>query len=124
MAHLKIADREAELILSMTSWEEIEEQVERLDEIDALMESRQRLRNIRTIAGILSAEGARLGKGEEMPADWLKEHCPPRQAIAVSTAIRAAIVEGMRMESNTAENGDQVVDAALAEIEKKEPRDA
>ena len=123
MAKLQIAGRTAELILDMTSWEEIEEQIGRLDEIDAMMESRQRLRHIREIAGIMSAEGARLGKGEEMPADWLKENCPPRQAIMVSTAIRAAIVEGMKMETAAGDNGEQVVDAALAEIEKKDTRD-
>lgn len=121
MAKLEIAGRKAELILSMGSWEEIEEDVGRLDELDSLMESRQRLRNIRAIASILAAEGARLGKGEEMPAEWLKENCPPRMVQAVSTAIRLAIVEGMKMETGQSEDG--AVDAVMAEIEKKDNQD-
>lgn len=124
MAALEIAGRKAELILDLNSWETIEEEVGRLDEIDSLMESRQRLKNIRKIAGILSAEGARLGRGEEMPADWLLDNCPPKMAIKVSGAIRLAIVEGMKMETAATVEGEQVVDAAMAEIEKKETPDA
>ena len=124
MAKLEIAGRAADLVLDMRSWEIIEEEVGRLDEIDSLMESRQRLKNIRAIAGILAAEGARLGRGEEMDAEWLLENLPPRQAIKVSGAIRLAIVEGMKMETAVNKGEEQVVDAAMAEIEKKDSPDA
>ena len=122
MAKLEIAGRKADLVLDMASWEDMEENVGRLDEIDDLMESRQRLRNIRSLAAILSAEGARLGRGEEMPADWLRENMMPAQVRLVTGAIRAAIMDGMRMETTKGES--EVVDATLAELEKKEMKDA
>lgn len=124
MAKLEINGRTAELVLDMTSWEQVEEEVGRLDEIDDLMQSRQRLKNIRAIAAIMAAEGARLGRGEEMPAEWIRENCPPKMVMAVSGAIRLAIIEGMRMESGKEDNESGAVDAAMAEIEKKGTQDA
>ena len=123
MAKLTIDGRTADLLLTMTSWEEMEDKVGRLDEIDSLLESRQRLRYIREIAAIMAAEGSRLGRGEEMPAEWLKDHVRPAQARLVSAAIRMAIVEGMRMETTQEAGADKVVDVTLAEIEKKEEKD-
>ena len=122
MAKLEINGKNAWLEFDMTSWEEMEETVGLLDEFDALMEGRQRLQNMRTVAAILSREGARLGKGEEMTADWLKENLRPNQVRKLGTAIRVAISDGMAME--TKKGDDQAVDAIMAELEKKEEPDA
>lgn len=124
MAKLEISGVTADLVLDMTSWEAIEEEVGRLDDFDEMLESRQRLRYIRQIVSIMAAEGNRLGRGEPMPADWIKENAKPYHGRMMSTAIKLAVVEGMRMESNKdAESGDVVVDAALSEIEKKGQKD-
>ena len=122
MAKLTIADRTAELILDMASWEELEERVGKLDDIDAMFETRQRLKHYRETVEILAAEGARLGKGDEMPADWIKENAKPAQMRLMTAAIRLAIVDGMRMETAAEGNGG-AVDVTLAEIEKKDQRD-
>lgn len=122
MAKLTIADRTAELILDMASWEELEERVGKLDDIDAMFETRQRLKHYRETVEILAAEGARLGKGDEMPADWIKENARPAQMRLMTAAIRLAIVDGMRMETAAEGNGG-AVDVTLAEIEKKDQRD-
>ena len=122
MAKLEINGKEAWLEFDMTSWEEMEETVGLLDDFDELMEGRQRLQNMRTVAAILSREGARLGKGEEMTADWLKENLRPNQVRKLGTAIRVAISDGMAMEAKKGD--DQAVDAIMAELEKKEEPDA
>jgi hypothetical protein len=122
MAKLTIADRTAELILDMASWEELEERVGKLDDIDAMFETRQRLKHYRETVEILAAEGARLGKGDEMPADWIKENARPAQVRLMTAAIRLAIVDGMRMETAAEGNGG-AVDVTLAEIEKKDQKD-
>lgn len=122
MAKLTIADRTAELILTMTSWEEMEETVGTIDEFDALMTGRDRLKNMRLCGEILAKEGARLGKGEEMPAEWLKENMKPGQVKSLGFAIRLAITEGMSMETKKGE--DQITDKILEKIEKKEAPDA
>lgn len=122
MAKLTIADRTAELILDMASWEELEERVGKLDDIDAMFETRQRLKYYRETVEILAAEGARLGKGDEMPADWIKENAKPAQMRLMTAAIRLAIVDGMRMETAAEGNGG-AVDVTLAEIEKKDQKD-
>lgn len=122
MAKLEIDGRKAELLLTMQSWEEMEEEVGLLDDFDELMTGRERLKNMRLCAEVLSREGARQGKGEELPADWLREHMRPAQVRLLSSAIRLAVTEGMRMETTKGE--DQATDAILAKIEKKEPADA
>jgi len=122
MAKLTIADRTAELILDMASWEELEERVGKLDDIDAMFETRQRLKHYRETVEILAAEGARLGLGDEMPADWIKENARPAQMRLMTAAIRLAIVDGMRMETAAEGNGG-AVDVTLAEIEKKDQKD-
>jgi len=122
MAKLTIADRTAELILDMASWEELEERVGKLDDIDAMFETRQRLKHYRETVEILAAEGARLGKGDEMPADWIKENAKPAQMRLMTAAIRLAIVDGMKMETAAEGNGG-AVDVTLAEIEKKDQKD-
>lgn len=124
MSSLTIADRSAELIFDMTSWEAMEEQVGVLDGFDELMTGKERLKNMRRCVAILSKEGARLKRGAEMPADWLKENMSPGDVRKLGPAIRAAITAGMAMETSATEGGDQVVDEVLAEIEKKEARDA
>lgn len=122
MAKITINDRTAELILSMASWEEMEEAVGTLDEFDDLMTGRQRLRNMRMCAEILAREGARQGKGDELPADWLKENMQPAEVRLLGAALRLAITEGMRMQTKQGE--DQATDRILAQIEKKEGQDA
>lgn len=122
MAKITINDRTAELILSMASWEEMEEAVGTLDEFDDLMTGRQRLRSMRMCAEILAREGARQGKGDELPADWLKENMQPAEVRLLGAALRLAITEGMRMQ--TKQGGDQATDRILAQIEKKEGQDA
>ena len=122
MAKLTIADRTAELLFDMTAWEEMEETVGLIDNFDDMMTGKERLKNARALVAILAGEGHRLGRGDEMPADWLKEHMIPRDVRRVGPAIRAAISEGMAMEHKEGE--DQVTDVILAEIEKKEDQDA
>jgi len=124
MAKLEIAGKKADLVLDMTSWEAFEEQVGRLDEMDDLMESRERLKHMRMAAEIFSAEGERLGRGETMTADWLQEHCPPKKAREVMLAIRLAVVEGMKLETAEEQKDGGAVDVTLAAIEKKENQDA
>ena len=121
MAKLEIAGRTAALVFDMTSWEEMEESVCTLDEIDKTLSGNQRLKHYREIIGILSKEGARKGLGEEMPAEWLRENLHPAEVRLCIAGIKAAIGEGMRME--TKQGQDEVIDPVLAELEKKEGRD-
>ena len=122
MAQFTVAGVTAEFEFDMTSWEEIEDKVGLLDDFDTLMESPGRLRNMRAVGSIMAAEGARLGKGSEMPVEWMKENMRPGDVRRLGIAIRTAIADGMKMEHKNGE--DQVVDAILAEIEKKEDQDA
>ena len=121
MARLTIAGRTAELVFDMASWEEMEERVGTLDEIDRIMSGKERLRHYREVAEIFAAEGARLGRGEAMPADWLRDNLHPAQVRLVITAIKAAIGEGMKME--TARGEGEAFDPVLAELEKKGAQD-
>ena len=122
MVKLEIGGRTAELVFDMASWEAMEERVGLLDDIDEIMSGKDRLRKYREVVEIFAVEGAALGKGEEMPADWLREHMRPAQVRMCVAAIKTAIAEGMRMENKSGE--DEVIDSVLAELEKKEKTDA
>ncbi len=122
MAKLSVAGRTAELVFDMTSGEALEGNVGLLDNFDLLVTGNERLRTIRMAVSVLAAEGARLGKGEEMPAEWLLANVKPREFRKLGPAVRAAIKEGMAMENKSGE--DEATDLILAEIEKKEDPDA
>ena len=93
-----------------------------LDEMDEVMTGNKRLKHYREIVEIFSREGKRLERGEAMAADWLRDNMRPAQVGRVITAIKQAIAEGMRME--TASKETVVIDPVLAELEKKEKKDA
>ena len=122
MAKLTIDGVTAELVFDMASWEAMEEQVCLLSEFDEKLKGRGRLKTLREITAIFAAEGARLGKGEKMPAEWIREHMKPAEVGKVNAAVDLAIADGLRMETKKGE--DAVVDPILEELEKKEGKDA
>lgn len=128
MITVTVKDKTAALVFDMTSWEIIEDTLgicfpEGLT--DLLKKPKIRLQTICTLVEIMSAEGARLGKGEALTADWLKENITPKQLQKLDKAATAATDEGFRLETKPDEGAEgQSVDLAMLEIEKKESPEA
>ena len=79
--------------------------------------------NMLEALAILAQCGAEIeGEACEVDAKWLKKHMGPGSTKAVVDAILAAVTEGMRMETETGDE-DEEVDVVLEEIKKKEETD-
>lgn len=128
MITVTVKDKTAALVFDMTSWEQIEEALgicfpEGLG--DLLRKPKVRLQTICSLVEIMSAEGARLGKGEALTAEWLRHSITPKQLQGLDKAVTAATDEGFRLETKPEEGEEgRVVDLAMMEIEKKESPDA
>lgn len=127
MITVTVKDKTAALVFDMSSWEQIEEALEICYPEglgDLLTKPKVRLRTICSLVEIMSAEGARLGKGEALTADWLRETITPKQLQGLDKAVTAATDEGFRLETKSEGGESQSVDLAMLEIEKKESPDA
>lgn len=73
---------------------------------------------------ILARCGAEIeGEKCDVDAGWLKKRLGPGSTKAIVDAILAAVTEGMRMETETGDE-DEEVDVVLEELKKKEATDA
>ena len=108
---ITIGNHEYELEFTMPVWEKIENEVCLVDDFDAMMNTKGRLRKIAMMVAIMSVE-------QPVSAERIFRDMTPADVRAVVREIRAVMRKGLRMEVKSGE--DQIVDEVLEELEKKE----
>lgn len=119
MNTMRAAGRTLRLRFDLQAWLEIEE---RFDSLGAMLEALDRgtrpMRASLDACAILARAGARhAGEPDAPDAAWMAAHLSPRQANALISLARAAIVLGLRRED--VEQEDEDVDVVAEEIAKK-----
>lgn len=104
--------REIALKFTIDAWEQMENEVCTLDELDAKMASKGRLRVIAALLSILSQYSA----GPALTKDEAWALLCPANVKRASDGIVKEVVRAMKMESENDDDG--VVDVVLEEIEK------
>lgn len=113
---ITLKKREIALKFTVDAWEQMENEVCILDELDARMASKGRLRVIAALISILSQYSA----GPALTQDEAWALLCPANVKRASDAIAKEVVRAMKMENeDDGDGGDGgVVDVVLEEIEK------
>lgn len=120
---VKVAKKEFPLLFSMGTLEMMEERIAGFDltKIDELIRSSKGLLDV---LFCLATEGAIAeGRKLEESREWFGTHAPVSRTWITNAheAIVAALVDGMRMETDDDED-DEEVDVVLEEIKKKDEK--
>jgi hypothetical protein len=123
MQTLKIKNKEISLYLDMEAMGDIETDVCLIGEIDDTLAGGKRAKAIPQMIAHLSEGAHRHDPSKEaVELAWIQKNMRPANIGAAHDAIVMAVVEGLRMETEEADE-DEEVDVTLEELEKKEPKD-
>ena len=108
---LTIGHKEYELQFTMPVWQEFEDKICLVDELDSVLNKRGRLMKIAQMVAIMSVE-------QPCATERIFRDMEPSDVRVVVAEIRNVIKAALKMK--VAQNEDKVVDEVLEEIEKKE----
>ena len=110
MKQITIAGKTVPLKYTLSAFAEMEEKIGRIDEVQARLKGKSRVKTLAALLEIMSAG--------TVTAAWVMEKMRPAQFMEAYLAVLDAYSEGMRMEDDPTE--DKEVDVGLLEIKKKQ----
>lgn len=116
---MTVREKQLRMYFDLKAWLEAEEAFGSLEDMyKQLEEGKAPMRNTLTLAAITANAGARHeGREPDVTLEWLQENLSPKQAKAINTMAKIAVVEGMKRE--TADDEDEPVDVVAEELQKK-----
>lgn len=116
---MTVRGKELKMYFDLQAWLDAEEAYGSLEEMyKQLEEGKAPMRNALTLAAITANAGARhAGREPDVTTEWLMENLSPKQARAINTMAKIAVIKGMKRE--TADDEDDAVDVVAEELQKK-----